>query len=369
MSARARADAPSVPRCEPFGLSPDGVPVDLFTLVNARGTEMRVMTWGGIIQSLRTRDRRGRLDDIVLGHDDVGGYGLSASYFGALIGRYGNRIAGSRFTLDGETYHLVANDGPNALHGGARGFDKVVWDAAPFERDGARGVILNHVSPDGDQGFPGTLRARVTYTLSDSDALSVDYHAITDRPTPVNLTQHSYFNLAGRACPDVLGHSLTIRATHFTPVDASLIPTGVIAPVEGTPFDFRGPTRIGARVGADDEQLRRAGGYDHNFVLDAEGDVHGARHAARLTEPLTGRTLDVSTTEPGLQFYSGNFLDGSVHGKGGRVYPHRSGLCLETQHFPDSPNRPSFPATVLRPGAEYRSRTVFTFGVSGSDQV
>lgn len=349
----------------PFGNAPGGVPVDLLTFANARGIELRVITWGGIIQSLRTPDRAGRLDDIVLGHDDVDGYGDSGAYVGALIGRYGNRIGGSRFTLDGVTHHLVANDGPNQLHGGARGFDKVTWEAMTFDRGDARGVIMNHVSPDGDQGYPGTLHARVTYTLSDSDELSVDYHATTDRPTPVNLTQHSYFNLGGGSGHDVLGHELTIHASRFTPVDGSLIPTGVLAPVTGTPFDFRTQAPIGLRIGADDEQIRRAGGYDHNFVLDRAGD--GLVHAARLTDPDSGRTMDVHTTEPGMQFYSGNFLDGVVRGKGGRVHAYRSGLCLETQHFPDSPNQPDFPSTVLRPGKEYRSRTVFAFGVRDAD--
>ena len=366
VSTTARAATFPTPRRELFDVAPGGAPVDLFTFSNTHGVEVRVITWGGIIQSLRTPDRRGRLADIVLGHDDIAGYEHSAAYLGALIGRYANRIAGGRYTLDGSTHQLSINNGPNQLHGGARGFDKAVWEATPFERGDARGVILTHVSPDDDQGYPGTLRARVTYTLSDNDALSVDYYATTNRPTPVNLTQHSYFNLGAGPPSDVLNHQLTIHASRFTPVDQTLIPTGALSPVADTPFDFRTPVLIGARIGADDEQLRVGGGYDHNFVLDREGD--GVVHAARLSEPSSGRTLDVSTTEPGMQFYSGNFLDGSGRGKGGRVHAHRSGLCLETQHFPDSPNRPDFPSTVLRPGAEYRSRTVFTFGVTDADQ-
>ena len=349
-------------RRESFGTSPDGEPLELFTFANAGGTELRVMTWGAIIVSLRTRDRHGALDDIVLGHDDAAGYARSAAYFGAVVGRYGNRIARGRFTLDGETHQLPLNDGMHHLHGGAHGFDRVTWRAEPFARDAARGVTLQHSSPDGDQGYPGALEARVTYTLGDDDTLTVDYRATTDRATPVNLTQHSYFNLTGAGRGTVLDHELTIHADRYTPVDATLIPTGELAPVAGTPFDFRDATPIGARVDADDAQLRHAGGYDHNFVLRRarNGEL---THAAHLADPATGRTLDLHTTEPGLQFYSGNFLDGTVRGKGGRVYAHRGGLCLETQHFPDSPNHPHFPGTVLRPGAEYRSRTVFTFGV------
>ena len=283
-----------------------------------------------------------------------------------VVGRYGNRIANGRFTLDGRTYALATNNGPNHLHGGLKGFDKVVWVAEGFERGGSVGVTYRHVSPDGDEGYPGRVEVRVSYTLSPSNELAVDYEATTDRPTPINLTQHSYFNLAGDASGDVLGHQLTIDADRFTPVDATLIPTGELAPVAGTPFDFRQPTTIGARIAADHPQLKTGNGYDHNFVLNgwSPGSSQALHHAARAVDPGSGRTLDVATTEPGVQFYSGNFLDGTVVGKSGRAYGRRHGFCLETQHFPDSPNHPAFPSTILRPGDTYRSRTVFTFGVS-----
>ena len=345
----------------PFGKMPDGTELEVFTLANAHGIELRAISYGAIIVSLRVPDRAGQLDDVVLGYDSLEGYLRDSPYFGAIVGRYGNRIAKGRFTLDGKTHRLAANNGPNHLHGGIRGFDKVVWRAEPFRNDSGVGVAFTHTSPDGDEGYPGTLAARVTYTLTDGDELMVDYHAATDRPTPLNLTQHTYFNLAGDGRRDVLGHELWINADSFTPVDSTLIPTGVIAPVEGTPFDFRTPGAIGARIGAGDQQLRFGGGYDHNFVLRNEDA--GLGHAASVVEPSTGRTLEIYTTEPGVQFYSGNFLDGSITGKGGHVYHHRYGFCLETQHFPDSPNRPQFPSTILRPGQEYRSRTVFVFGV------
>ena len=357
----APAFASMMPRRESFGHAPDGTAVDVFTFSNVRGTELRVITYGGIIVSLRTPDRDGKLDDIVLGHDDVEGYVTSNAHFGALIGRYGNRIAGGRFTLDGAEYQLAQNNGRNHLHGGVRGFDKVVWVAEPFAHKAARGLSLRHRSAEGDEGYPGALSARVTYALTDHNELIVDYKAATTRPTPVNLTQHTYWNLAGEAADNVMAHELTIEASRFTPVDRELIPTGVIAPVADTPLDFRTARRIGERIDDDHEQLRIAGGYDHTFVLDRFGE--GLSHAARVYEPVTGRVLDVHTTEPGLQFYSSNFLDGTIRGKGGRVYQHRAGLCLETQHFPDSPNKPHFPSTVLRPGSEFRSTTVFTFSV------
>jgi aldose 1-epimerase len=334
--------------------------VESFTLTNAHGIELRAISYGGIIVSLRVPGRDGRLDDVVLGYDDLEGYLAKPSYFGALIGRYGNRIAGGRFTLDGRTYPLATNNGPNHLHGGVRGFDKQTWKAEPFERPGSAGVTFTRTSPDGEEGYPGNLDVRVTYSLTDRDEVSFEYFATTDKPTVVNLTQHSYFNLAGDGKRDVLAHELTIHADRFTPVDKTLIPTGVLAPVSGTPFDFRKPTAIGLRIGADDAQIRNGGGYDHNFVLNRRGP--GLTPAARVFEPTSGRTLDVATTEPGVQFYSGNFLDGSITGKGGHVYQKRYGLCLETQHYPDSPNHPGFPSTVLRPGQEYRSQTVLTFG-------
>ncbi len=348
-----------------FGTTADGKPVELFTLTNAHGVEVRAMTYGATIVSLRTPDRGGRLGDIVLGHPTLAGYLAQSPYFGAVVGRYGNRIAKGRFSLDGKAYQLATNNGPNHLHGGVRGFDKVVWNAEPAETDSSAAVTFSYVSPAGEEGYPGTLHARVTYTLTDRDELRVDYLATTDQATPVNLTQHSYFNLAGAGTRDILGHELMIAADRYTPVDATLIPTGEIAPVAGTPFDFRTPTAIGARIDQNDVQIQNGKGYDHNWVLNRAGAAEGALvHAARVTEPTTGRTLDVFTTEPGLQFYSGNFLDGTITGKDGQVYRHRYGFCLETQHFPDSPNHPNFPSTILRPGREYRSTTVFQFGVS-----
>ena len=343
----------------PFGHLPSGESVESFTLTNPHGIEVRAISYGGIILSLRTPDRDGRFGDIVLGHDRLQGYVDASPYFGAIIGRYGNRIAGGRFTLEGETHALATNNGPNHLHGGIQGFDKVLWAAEPFTDDSAVGVVFRYTSPDGEEGYPGTLQAQVTYRLTDDDRLIFDYSATTDRATPVNLTQHSYFNLAGGG--SILGHELMIAASTYTPVDATLIPTGVIGPVDGTPFDFRTPTAIGARIATEDPQLRNGAGYDHNYVLDRPDT--GLVHAARVLEPTSGRTLDIWTTEPGLQFYSGNFLDGTITGKHGAVYGHRAGFCLETQHYPDSPNQPAFPSTILRPGQEYRSRTVLGFGV------
>jgi aldose 1-epimerase len=336
--------------------------VDAFTLANAQGLELRAVTYGGIIVSLAVPDRDGRLADVVLGHDSLEEYLSDSSYFGAIIGRFANRIAGARFTVDGTPYRLAANDGPNHLHGGRTGFDRVVWRAAPFRTGDAAGVALSYTSPDGEEGYPGNLDARVRYTLTDRNELVVDLLATTDQATPVNLTQHTCFNLTGDGAGDVLGHLLWINADLMTPVDENLVPTGEVAPVAGGPFDFRTLTAIGTRIATDDEQLRRGRGYDHNFVLK-RGDP-GLIHAAQVVEPTSGRTLDVYTTEPGLQFYSGNFIDGRVIGKAGRVYGPRGGLCLETQHFPNSPNQPGFPSTLLQPGAQYRSRTVFAFGVT-----
>ena len=347
---------------ERFGTLPDGRPVDAFTLTNARGLVVRAMTYGGIITSIRVPDHAGHLGDVVLGYDSLAGYLKASPYFGAIVGRYANRIAGARFTLDGRTYHLPANDGKNSLHGGTTGFDKVVWDAQPLQSDSGAGIVLSHTSPAGDQGYPGTLTARVTYRLTDSNQLVVDYEATTDAATPVNLTQHSYFNLAGEGTGSILGHSLTIFADSFTPIDSTLIPTGKLAPVDATPFDFRSATPIGARIDAHDEQLARGRGYDHNFVLNGSPSLDHLAHAAHVSDPGTGRTLDIFTSEPGLQFYSGNFLDGTITGKAGHVYGHRYGFCLETQHFPNSPNERGFPSTILKPGQTYRSRTMFAFG-------
>ena len=338
----------------------DGKPIEVYTLTNAAGVQVKAMSYGGIITSWRVPDRQGRFADIVLGYDDPAAYLKNNSpYFGAIIGRYGNRIGKARFTLDGHAYPLAANDGANHLHGGLRGFDKVLW-AAQAVRAGGAGVVFTRTSPDGEEGYPGSLKVKVTYTLSNKNELAVMYEATTDKPTPVNLTQHTYFNLAGQGTADVLAHELRINADRYTPVDATLIPTGQLASVDKTPFDFRKPTAIGARIKGDDPQLQFGRGYDHNWVLSrSESELS---LAADVFEPKSGRTLQVRTTEPGLQFYSGNFLDGTITGKGGRIYRQRYGFCLETQHFPDSPNQPTFPSTVLRPGATYRSRTVFVTG-------
>jgi aldose 1-epimerase len=346
----------------PFGVLPSGDSVHLFRLTNGRGLEIRVIDYGGLVISLKTKDRTGALGDIVLGYDSLAGYLRSTPYFGALVGRYANRIAKGRFTLDGATHELAVNNGPNALHGGLKGFDKVMWHAEPKDDSTGVGVVFSYTSKDGEEGYPGTVTVRVRYTLTDRDELAIDYLATTDKATPINLTQHSYFNLAGDGSGDVLGHVVAIDADRYTPVDTTLIPTGALLDVTGTPFDLRHGAAIGDHIGEANEQLKRAGGYDHNFVLNRTGA--GLQHAARVVEPKSGRTLDVATTEPGIQFYTGNFLDGSITGKGGHVYGRRGGFCLETQRFPDSPNQPSFPSAILRPGAEYRSRTVYTFGTA-----
>jgi aldose 1-epimerase len=344
-----------------FGALPDGTAVRLFTLTNARGMEVRAISYGAILVSIRVPDRDGRVDDVINGHDNLEGYLTKSRFFGAVVGRYGNRIAGGRFTLDGREYQLTQNNGTNHLHGGARGFDKRVWSSEVKKDSRGPSVTFSLTSPDGDEGYPGTLAARVTYTVTDQNELVVEYHATSDKPTPVNLTQHSYFNLAGDGAGDILGHLLTLNADRYTPVDAGLIPTGELAPVEGTPFDFRRETRIGDRIDADHEQIRRGGGYDHNYVLTRSGS--GLAPAARLVDLKTGRTLEISTTEPGMQFYSGNKLDNSFVGKRGHVYGARTGLCLETQHFPDSPNKPHFPSSIVRPGERYESTTIFRFGI------
>lgn len=347
----------------PFGVLASGRNVRAFTLTNARGVELRAIEYGGIVVSLRTPDRTGNLADIVLGFNDLNGYVAGSPYFGAITGRYANRIAKGRFTIDGSSYRLAVNNGPNALHGGLKGFDKVVWHAEPGMDDRGVHLVFRYTSPDGEEGYPGTLRTTVTYTLTDSNQLIVDYEATTDKPTPINLTQHSYFNLAGEGSRDILDHVLTLNADRFVPVDSTLIPTGELAPVAGTPFDFRTPTAIGARIDQAHPQLQRGRGYDHTFVLTRRAGDTGLAQAAHVVEPKSGRTLTVATTEPGLQLYTGNFLDGTLTGKSGQIYRHRYGFCLETHHFPDSPNKPQFPSTILRPGQTFRSRTVFTFGV------
>jgi aldose 1-epimerase len=336
----------------------NGKAIEIFTLANAAGVEVKAMTYGGIITSWRVPDRRGQLADIVLGYDDPAAYLRDNSpYLGAIVGRYGNRIAKAQFVLDGRTYPLAANNGVNHLHGGTQGFDKVLWEGEALR---GAGVAFSRTSVDGEEGYPGNLKVRVTYTLTDKNELVVSYEATTDKPTPINLTQHSYFNLAGQGTGDILGHEVRINADRYTPVDATLIPTGELAPVDKTPFDFRTPTAIGARIASEHPQMQFGRGYDHNWVLARSGA--GLSLAADVYEPKSGRTLQVRTTEPGLQFYTGNFLDGTLTGKDGRVYRQRYGFCLETQHFPDSPNMPTFPSTTLRPGETYRTRTVFTTG-------
>src|SRR5580692_6912227 len=341
---------------QPFGKMPDGTPVEIFTLSDG-AYEARIATYGGIVVSLKAPDRNGGGADVVLGFDDVDGYvanfnGPANAFFGAVIGRYANRIAHGSFTLDGQKYSLPQNNGENTLHGGPHGFNNVVWKAKPV----VDGVELTYLSKDGEAGFPGNLSAVVRYTLVKGD-LRIEYSATTDKDTVVNLTNHSYFNLAGQG--DILSHQLILRASRFTPVDAGLIPTGELKSVEGTPFDFRKATAIGARISADDEQLHLGHGYDHNFVLDhAAGQL---AEAAEVYEPTTGRILRVSTTEPGVQLYTGNFLDGSITGKEGRVYNRRFAVCLETQHFPDSPNHLGFPSTELKPGQTFHSVTVLEF--------
>jgi aldose 1-epimerase len=364
MSSVASSAAPAVTRA-PFGTLPDGRPATLYTLTNARGARADITDYGATIVRLLVPDRTGRPGDVVLGFNRVEDYTKASPYFGAVVGRYGNRIAGGRFTLDGRTFTLATNNTPGGipchLHGGVVGFDKVLWTAEPVRRDHATGLKLEYLSRDGEEGYPGNLRVTVHYWLQDDNALRIEYAAVTDRPTPVNLTQHSYFNLRGEGDGDILGHVLTLHASRLTPVDAGLIPAGAPAAVAGTPFDFTTPHAIGARIAADDPQLRHGGGYDHNWIID--GEPGRLRLAAEVREPQSGRTLEVWTEEPGVQFYSGNFLDGTLAGKSGRAYGHRSGFCLETQHFPDSPNRPDFPPTILRPGETYRTTTIYKFGV------
>jgi aldose 1-epimerase len=338
-----------------------GKPVEMVTLKNKNGIELTAISYGGIITSLKVPDRSGKVADVVLGFDKLENYWADPPppFFGAIIGRYGNRIAKGKFALGGKTYTLATNNGPNHLHGGNKGFDKQLWTIATKDSSDGSSAIFTRTSPDGEEGYPGTLQVRVTYTLTDRNELILDYHATTDKPTPVNLTQHSYWNLAGEGSGDILGEQLTINADRYTPVDDTLIPTGELPSVAGTPFDFRQPTAIGARIEQSNDQLKKGPGYDHNWVLNRKGS--GVEFAARLTDPKSGRTMEVATTEPGLQFYSGNFLDGTLTGKSGKAYARRSALCLETQHYPDSPNHANFPSTILLPGKSYDSRTVFTF--------
>lgn len=344
-----------------FGKTPDGLQIDLYTLTNDNGVEAKIINYGATIVSLTAPDKDGNMGDIVTGYKTLDEYINGTSYFGGIVGRFGNRIDQGKFILDGVEYTLVKNDGPNHLHGGNFGFNKVVWKAEPVQTEQGPGLNLTYLSKDGEEGYPGNLNVTVTYTLTNDNALKIDYKATTDKATIINLTQHSYFNLAGSGNGDILDHLLQINADKFTPVNETLIPTGELRSVEGTPMDFRQPTEIGARINDDYEQLPKGNGYDHNWILNEwDGSL---KLAATLHDSKTGRFMEVLTTEPGIQFYSGNFLDGSAKGKSGEVYKYRSALCLETQHFPDSPNEPDFPSVVLNPGEEYTQTTVYKFSV------
>ena len=346
-----------------FGTLEDGRPVSLYTLETTSGMRAVISNYGGIVVSLHVPDRQGKSADVVLGFDSLQDYQTKSPYFGCLVGRYGNRIAHGRFSLDGKAYTLATNNSPGGipchLHGGNRGFDKVLWAAEPSMRDGLPALRLKYRSVDGEEGYPGNLDVEVVYSVTADNGLRIDYSATTDKPTPVNLTNHSYFNLRGEGQGTVLDHELAIRAAHYTPVNAGMIPTGEIAPVAGTPFDFNQPHAIGERIEADNQQLKHGIGYDHNYVIDgAPGEL---RLAATVREPVSGRIMEVLTTEPGVQFYSGNHLNGKLIGKSGQPYVRRSGLALETQHYPDSVNQPNFPSTILRPGATYRTTTIYRF--------
>jgi len=347
----------------PFGKTPEGKAVEIYTLRNAKGAEARIMTYGGVVLSLKMPDKNGQFGDVVLGCDKLEDYTKTPPppYFGALIGRYGNRIGKATFTLDGKTYTLAANNNGNTLHGGNKGFDKVVWPAVRMTEDSATGpqLFLNYTSKDGEEGYPGTLNVTAVYTLTENNELRIDFTATTDKDTVVNLTHHGYFNLAGKG--DILGHVVTIPADNITPVDAGLIPLGNLQSVDGTPFDFRKPMAIGARIDADNAQLKLGPGYDHNWVINKKmGELTMMAH---VSEPTTGRVMEVWSTEPALQFYSGNFLDGTIAGKGGWAYQKHSAFCMEPQHYPDSPNKPQFPTTELKPGQTYKNTIIYRFSV------
>jgi len=343
----------------PFGQTDDMRGVDLYTLTNANGTEVRITNYGATLVALTVADRNENPGDVILGYDSLEEYINGSNYFGCIAGRYANRIAGGRFRLNDTDYVLAQNDGGNHLHGGIHGFDKAIWQAREMDNDDGPGLELTYLSQDGEEGYPGNLSVTVIYTLTDKNELRIDYSAGTDKPTVVNLTNHTYFNLAGAGSGDILDHELTINADRFTPVDTSLIPTGELRSVRGTPLDFTRPMVIGARIDQDHEQLLVAKGYDHNWVLNK--DVDGPCLAARALERDSGRTLEVYTTQPGIQFYSGNFMEDRIAAKAGQIYLHRGGFCLETQHFPDSPNRPDFPSTVLDPGSRYEHTTIYKF--------
>lgn len=348
---------------KPFGKTSDGTAVEQYVLRNSHGVQATVITYGAVLQSLKVPDKHGQFADVVLGFDDVQGYQAGTAFFGATIGRFGNRLDKGTFELDGKRYQVPLNDGPNSLHGGPQGFDKHVWKAQPVKQNDSVGVTLSYLSKDGEMGFPGNLKVDVTYSLNDKNELHIDYKATTDKPTVLNLTNHSYFNLAGAGSGDVLKQVATLHASHYTPVNSTLIPTGELAPVAGTPMDFLKPTAIGQHIKDDHPQLKFAepkqGGFDFNWVLDAKGDI--GKLAADVRDPQSGRRLQLYTSEPGVQFYTGNFLDGSIKGKGGKPYAHWSAFTLETQHFPDGPNQPSFPSTRLDPGQTYTQNTVLKF--------
>jgi aldose 1-epimerase len=354
--AETKSEVKSNVRQEPYGKMPDGMAVDIYTLTNEKGMQARIITYGGALVSLTAPDKDGRYGDILMAMDDLDGMRKQDNFFGALIGRYGNRIGKAQFVLDGQTYKPPANNGPNTLHGGPEGFDKKVWAAKQGPTTDGPSLELTYTSKDGEMGFPGTLNAKVVYTLTQNNALRIDYTATTDKPTVVNLTNHAYFNLAGEG--DILAHEVMINADRFTPVDEGLIPTGEMKPVKGTPFDFTSATAIGARINQDDQQLKYGKGYDHNWVLNKTDD--SMTKAAEVRDPKSGRVMEVWTTEPGLQFYTGNFLDGKFKGKG-RTFNLRNAFCMETQHYPDSPNKPSFPSTRLNPGQTYHTTSEYRF--------
>jgi aldose 1-epimerase len=345
-----------------WGSLPSGESIDLYTLRNVKGMEAAITNYGGHLVTLKAPDKEGKFADVVLGYDTLDSYAKPNPFFGALVGRYGNRIANGQFTLGGKTYTLLKNNGPNSLHGGAKGFDKRVWHPAIVSSPHGQALRLTYLSKDGEEGYPGNLNVTVTYWLAADNALHLDYEAATDKDTVLNLTNHSYFNLAGQGQGEIVKHVLTINADKFTPVNENLIPTGELRNVKGTPFDFLHPTVVGARIDASDPQIQYGKGYDHNFVLNRTSGP--ASLAARLSEPRSGRVMEVLTTQPGVQFYTGNHLEGEIKGKGGSTYRFRSGCCFETQHFPDSPNQPSFPTTVLKPGEHYRQTTIFRFSVA-----